>query len=105
MTIIDCAQNDEITKELNEFLQNKNHIVTQENDIITTDKKISQNLLEQFLKETDRPRHKVLLSEPGTFVIAIPVKMEDIGLESCEFCGYTAHSELVNVHRRTHQGL
>ena len=105
MTVIDCAQNYEIAVELSEFLQNNGHTVKSESSIIMTEKKIPQKTLEQFLKETHRPKHKVSLSEPDTFVIAIPVKMEDIGLESCEFCGYTSHHDLVKVHRRTHQGL
>ena len=105
MTQIDCAQNFELAQELTEFLRDENYTLTQENDIIMTSQKIPKSVLEKFLKETKRPKHKISLIESDSFVIAIPVDLEDIGLESCEFCGYTGHRELVNVHRRTHQGI
>ncbi len=105
MTKIDCAQNTELAEEIAEFLQEKNFSITCENDLLITNARLSKSLLELFLEKTDRTRHKITLVEPDTFLIAIPVKMEEIGLESCEFCGYTSHHDLVEVHRRTHQGL
>ena len=105
MTQIDCAQNYELAQELTEFLYNENYTVTQENDVITSNQKIPKSVMKKFLKETNRPKHKISLLESYSFVIAISVDLEDIGLESCEFCGYTDHRELVNVHRRTHQGI
>ncbi len=39
------------------------------------------------------------------YFIVIPLDLENIGLESCEFCGYTAYRELVEIHRRSHQAL
>ena len=31
--------------------------------------------------------------------------LEEIGLKTCEFCGYTAHSEMVGVCRKTYQSI
>ena len=105
MTRIDCAQNNELAEELTKFLHQRNYTTVQENKLLTVGEKLPKSLLELFLKETNRSKHRVTLVEPDSFLIAIPVNMEEIGLESCEFCGYTSHHSLVEVHRRTHQGL
>jgi len=105
MTKIDCAQNDKLAEELTTFLRNENYSVTQENDLVTVDKKLSKSILELFLKKTDRLRHKITPIDSDSYVIAIPLDLEDIGLESCEFCGYTGYRELVEIHRRSHQGF
>ncbi|MCV0391945.1 MAG: hypothetical protein K5790_01480 [Nitrosopumilus sp.] len=105
MTKIDCAQNTELAKELIKFLWEKNCHVKQENELLIVDEKIPKSLLETFLEDTSRTRHKITLTEPDSFLISIPVSMEEIGLETCEFCGYTSHHDLVQVHRRTHQAL
>jgi len=105
MTEIDCAQNNKLAEELTIFLRNEGYSVTQENDLVTVDKKLSKSILESFLKKTDRLGHKITPIDFDSYVIAIPLDLEDIGLESCEFCGYTAHRELVEIHRRSHQAL
>jgi len=103
--IIDCAQNSALAKELLFFLSQKEISARLSDDLVVSEKKISKNILELFLKETDRSKHKVTPFDSDTFVIVIQKDLEDIGLESCEFCGYTSHHDLVDVHRRTHQGL
>ena len=103
--IIDCAQNSALAKELLSFLLQKGISARLSDDLVVSDKKLSKNILELFLKETNRSKHKVTPFDSDTFVIAIQKDLEDIGLESCEFCGYTSHHDLVEVHRRTHQGL
>ena len=105
MTEIDCAQNDKLAEELTTFLRNEDYSVTQENDLVTVDEKLSKSILESFLKKTDRDRHKITPIDSDSYLIAIPIGIEDIGLESCEFCGYTAYRELVEIHRRSHQAL
>ena len=105
MTEVDCAQNNELAEELTIFLRNEDYSVTQENDLVSVDKKLSKSILESFLKKTDRVKHKITPIDSDSYIIAIPLDLEDIGLESCEFCGYTAYRELVEIHRRSHQGL
>ena len=105
MTKIDYAQNKELADELIKFLHEVNYSVTRENDLLIVNQQLSQSILESFLKTTGRAKHKITLLEPDSYLISIPVSAEAIGLESCEFCGYTSQSELVKVHRRTHQAL
>ena len=105
MTEIDCAGNDKLAEELIIFLRNESYSVTPENDLVTVDGKLSKSILESFLKKTGRVKHKITPIDSDFYLIAVPLDLEDIGLESCEFCGYTAYRELVEIHRRSHQGL
>ena len=105
MIEIDYAQNNELADELIKFLNENDYSTIKENDLLIVNKSLSKSLLESFLKKTGRSKHKITLLKPNSFLIAIPVSVTEIGLESCEFCGYTSHRELVNVHRRTHQAL
>jgi len=102
---IDCAQNSDLADDLVSFLQEKGYSTSQEEGLVTTNEKIPHNILELFLDKTDRSKHKITFIDSDTCLIAIPMDLEDIGLESCEFCGYTAYRELVEIHRRSHQGL
>jgi hypothetical protein len=103
--IVDCAQNLDLAKDLSKFLSDMGFSVKLSKDLVVSERKISQNILQLFLIETTRSKHKVIPFDSDSFVLAIPKTLEDIGLESCEFCGYTAHNELVAVHRRSHQGF
>jgi len=105
MTKVDCAGNNILAEELKAFLSNENYSVAKENDLVTTDEKFSKSILESFLKKTGNVKHKITPIDSDSYLIAIPLDLEDIGLESCEFCGYTAYRELVEIHRRSHQAL
>ncbi len=102
---IDCAQNNTIAQELTTFLRKGGHSANQDDDLIIIDEKLHISILESFLKKTDRSKHKITIVDSDTYLIAIPMDLEDIGLESCEFCGYLGHPEEVEVHRRSHQAL
>jgi len=105
MIHIDYAQNNELGDELICFLKENNYSVTQEDDLLIVNESIQKSTLESFLKQTGRIKHKITLLESDSYLIAIPVSAEEIGLETCEFCGYTSQSELVNVHRKSHYAL
>jgi len=88
---IDCAKNSALAEELIGFLQEKGYSVSQEGGLVTTREKIPRNILELFLEKTDRSKHKITFVDSDIYLIAIPIDLEDIGLESCEFCGYLGH--------------
>ncbi len=102
---IDCAQNNALAEELVSFLQEKEYSVSKEEDIVSTNEKITLDVLELFLEKIYRSKHKITFVDTDTYLIAIPMDLEDIGLESCEFCGYLGHHEDIEVHRRSHQAL
>jgi len=102
---IDCARNSDLADDLVGFLQEKGYSTSQEEGLVTSNEKISLDILKLFLDKTDRSKHKISFVDSDTFLIAIPMDLEDIGLESCEFCGYLGHHEDIEVHRRSHQAL
>ncbi len=102
---VDCAHNNALAEDLNSFLQENGYSISQEDSIVTINEKIPRSVLELFLQKTDRSKHKITIVDSDTYLIAIPMDLEDIGLESCEFCGYLRHPEEVGVHRRSHQAL
>jgi len=102
---IDCARNSDLADDLVGFLQEKGYSPSQEEGLVTTNEKISLDVLKLFLDKTDRSKHKISFVDSDTYLIAIPMDLEDIGLESCEFCGYLGHHEDIEVHRRSHQAL
>ena len=69
-----------------------------------TSQKIPKSVMERFLKGK-KPKYKISLIETNSVLIAITVDLQDIGLESCEFCRHVDHRESVNIHRRTHHGI
>ena len=105
MSKIDYVQDNELADELIKFLQENNCSVTRDNDLLIVDESILKPILELFLKQTGRTKHKITFLEPDSYMVSIPVSAEEIGLETCEFCGYTSHTELVKIHRKTHQAL
>lgn len=105
MTTIDCVGDEKLQEDLVVFLRNEGYSVTHENSLVVANKKLSKSEINVFLKKTDRPKHKTTFVDADSYVIAIPVAIKDIGLDSCEFCGYTGHTELIEVHRRSHQAL
>ncbi len=102
---IACAENNDLAEELVSFLQEKGNSVSQKDSLVTTREKIPLGILELFLNKTDRNKHKITFVDKDIYLIAIPMDLEDIGLKSCEFCGYLAHPEDIEVHRRSHQAL
>ena len=102
---IDCAKNSSLAEDLVSFLQEKGCSASQEDGLVTINEKIPHNVLELFLDKTDRSKHKITIVDSDTYLIAIPMDLEDIGLESCEFCGHLGHHVEVEVHRRSHQAL
>ncbi|AJM93054.1 hypothetical protein [Nitrosopumilus piranensis] len=50
MTKIDCAQNNELEKELTKFLQEQNYSTKQENELLIVNEKLSKSTLEMCRK-------------------------------------------------------
>lgn len=103
--IVDCANNEELRNELVAFLKEKKiETYLQGNEVWTT-RDLKKSELDEFLKKTGRISHKAKLVDKMRFLLSIPSNLEDLGLVSCEFCGYIGHSEEIDVHRRSHQAL
>ena len=103
--IVDCADNLELARELVAYLKEKKIEAYIQEGVVMTPKELKLENLEMFLKHSQRHRHKAQLIDKMKFLLSIPKNLEDLGLTSCEFCGYLGHPEAVDVHRRSHQAL
>ena len=105
MTTIDCVGDEKLQKELMEFLRKEGYSVNSENTLVIIEEKISESVIDLFLKNSNNPKHKTTFVDADSYVIAIPVEIKDLGLDSCEFCGYTGYTEMIEIHRRSHQAI
>ena len=103
MVIIDCAGDNEIALELENYLKNLGFGAKSEESIVNIDKTNVEKRLRLFLKETSRSEYKIRKIDSTNFLLSKEVQIEDLDLLSCEMCGYVLsnESELMN-HRRTH---
>ena len=103
MIIINLAFDEEITKELAEFLTELgiDHIAKEsEIEIKKTD--FDEKILGEFLAKTKRDQHAISKLTSNSFLIAKIAKVEDIGLGTCEICGLVAPEDVLYSHRWTH---
>lgn len=103
MVVIDCAGDNQIALELENYLKNLGFGAKSEESIVNVDKTNVEKTLRLFLKETSRSEYKIRKIDSTNFLLSKEVQIEDLDLLSCEMCGYVLsnESELMN-HRRTH---
>lgn len=103
MTVIDCAGDNEIALELENYLKNLGLDAKAEESLVTVDKINVEDILNIFLKETGKSKYKTRKLDSANFLLSKEVSIEDLDLLSCEMCGYVLsnETELMN-HRRAH---
>ncbi len=103
MIVIDCAYDNKIAQELENYLKDHGFSAkTEESTVIVNDTDIEQ-ILGYFLKETNRTEYSVRKIDSTNFILAREVMIEDLGFQRCEMCGYVVSSEEeLLVHRRAH---
>jgi hypothetical protein len=103
MIVIDCAYDNEIAQELENYLKDLGFSPKiEESTVIVNDADIGQ-ILGNFLKETNRTEYSVRKIDSTNFILAKEVMIEDLGFHRCEMCGYVVSSEEeLLVHRRAH---
>ena len=103
MAIVDCAGDNEIALELENYLKNLGFDAKTEESLVSVDKMNGENTLYLFLKETGRPEYRVRKIDTTNFLLSKEVQIEDLDLLSCEICGYVLSNEndFMN-HRRLH---
>jgi hypothetical protein len=103
LIIIDCAGDNEIALELENYLKNLGFDVKVEESLVTVDKTDVEHVMNLFLKETARFEYKIRKLDSVNFLLSKEVQIEDLDLLSCEMCGYVLsnETELMN-HRRAH---
>ena len=103
MVVIDCAGDNEIALELENYLKNLGFGAKSEESMVNVGKTNVEKTLLLFLKATSRSEYKIHKIGSANFLLSKEVQIEDLDLLSCEMCGYVLSNEyeLMN-HRRTH---
>lgn len=103
MITIDCAYDNKIAEELENYLKDLGYSPRiEESTVIVNDGDV-EKFLDFFLKETNRTEYSVRKIDSSNFMISKEVMIEDLGFQRCEMCGYVVSSEEeLLVHRRAH---
>ncbi len=103
MIAIDCAYDNKIAQELENYLKDLGFTAkTEESTVIVNDTDI-ERILGDFLKKTNRTEYSVRKIDSANFILAKEVMIEDLGFQRCEMCGFVLLTEEeLFVHRRTH---
>jgi hypothetical protein len=101
--VIDCAYDNEIAQELENYLKNRGlEAKIEEATVIVNDADL-ERILGSFLRETNRREYSIRKIDDTNYVLAREVMIEDLGFQRCEMCGYVVSSEEeLLVHRRAH---
>jgi len=103
MIIIDCAGDNDIAVELENYLKNHGFGAKAEESLVTVTEAHLEQILGSFLKETNRSDYSVRNIDSTNFVLAKEVPIEDFGFVTCEMCGYVvSNEEELLTHRRAH---
>jgi len=103
MIIIDCASDNDIAVELENYLKNHGFGAKAEESLVTVTEANIEHILGLFLKETSRSDYSVRKIDSTNFVLAREVPIEDFGFVRCEMCGYVvSNEEELLTHRRAH---
>ncbi|MGI0082605.1 MAG: hypothetical protein ACREAF_02785 [Nitrosopumilaceae archaeon] len=100
--VVDCANDEEIVRELVEYMSKHGINAKVEGALVVTNENDTQKRLESFIKDTGKSGYEILRSDPETLVLAKVVRIEDFDLPRCEICGYVAPEEELFAHRRAH---
>ena len=103
MISIDCAGDDEIALELENYLKNLGFGAKSKESIVNVDEANMEKTLRLFLKETSRSEYNIRKMDSTNFLLSKEVQIEDLGFFRCEMCEHIVSTkEELLVHRRTH---
>ena len=103
MVIIDCAGDNEIALELENYLKNLGFGAKSNESIVNVDETNVEKTLHLFLKETSRSDYNIRKIDSTNFLLSKEVQIEDLGFFRCEMWEHIVSSrEELLVHRRTH---
>lgn len=103
MIAIDCAFDNKIARDLENYLRSLGFNPKLEESIVIVNDGDMEQILDYFLKKTNRTEYSVRKIDATNFILAREVMIEDLGFQRCEMCGYVVSSEEeLLVHRRAH---
>lgn len=103
MITIDLAFDEEIAKELTDYLTELGIDSKLEECQIQINKTdFDERILSIFLEKTKRTQHILRKINANSFLISKDATVEDLGLGTCEICGLVATEDKLYSHRWTH---
>ena len=103
MIVIDCAFDDKIAQELENYLKDLGFSAKTEESTVIVNVTEIERFLAYFLIETNRTEHIIRKIDSTNFILAKAARIEDFGFQRCEMCGCVVSTEEeLLVHRRTH---
>ncbi|HSF28528.1 MAG TPA: hypothetical protein VLA53_05875 [Nitrosopumilaceae archaeon] len=102
MTVIDCADDEEIASNLVKYLISLGHDARQDNSLVIINERNVKNILKSFIKQAGKSGYDILQADSETMVLAKLTSIRNFGLSTCEICGYVAADEELFAHRRAH---
>jgi len=103
MITINLAFNEELARELTEYLTNLGiDSKRQEAEVLVNKTDFDQGILKSFLKKTKRTQYIIKKINPKSFLMSKMADVEDFGLGTCEICGLVDFEEKLFSHRWTH---
>lgn len=103
MVIIDCAGDNELAAELQNYLKDHQYDTDIEDSSVVSNASDIEKILKTFLKESDKIGYTIRKIDSVNILLSKEVPIEDFGFLRCEMCGYVVSSEEeLLVHRRAH---
>ena len=103
MISINLAYDEELAKELAEYLKDLGiDFSIKKSEIQIERADFDEKILGAFLEKTNKEHHTIRKLDSNSFLIAKMVKVEDMGLGTCEICGLVAPKDMLFSHRWTH---
>ena len=103
--IIDCAFDEILCNELENYLTKLGFHITKESGgiIISNDIKLTEDDLELFLKRTGKIKElQIIHSENDVLIIVKKISIEGYGFVRCSICGFVMFEEELMAHERAH---
>jgi hypothetical protein len=102
MSVVDCAGDKEMAVLLTKYVTSLGNYAKQDDSLVLINAKNVIDILKLFLKDTGKSEYCIQQADPGTFVLAKVVPIDNFGLATCEICGFVAFDEELFAHRRAH---
>jgi hypothetical protein len=103
MIVIDCAFDNKIAQELENYLKDLGFSAKTEESMVIVNAIEIERFLAYFIMETNRTEYIIRKIDSTNFTLAKEARIEDFGFQRCEMCGcVVSNEEELLVHRRTH---
>jgi len=102
MITINLAFDEEIAKELTDYLTNLGiDSKLKEFGVLVNTTDFDERILSTFLEKTKRTQHIIHKTDTNSYLLSKEATVEDLGLGTCEICGLVATEDKLFLHTST----